>query len=181
MLATSLFFLFGCTKTWPVSPNTISTTNQQNDIDRQTYTSKKDRFSIQFPGGWTFQENVYGSTVMFFSPTDENDKIRENIGIIKEALDKEYTLDEYYDITKWQLTQLIPGFTEVTNETITINDTKAKKLIYKGTQGNTKLKREQVYLIKNSNIYIITYTAAEDTFDSFIQQFDEMITTLEIK
>jgi hypothetical protein len=30
-------------------------------------------------------------------------------------------------------------------------------------------------------VYIITYTATEDTFDQYSKKVDEMITTLEIK
>jgi len=102
---------------------------------------------------------------------------------MKKTLDKEYTLDEYYKITKPELVKIIPGFTEVSNESIKINDIDAQKLIYTGTdtQGKTKLQWEQVYLIKNKAVYIITYTAIEDTFNEYTQMVDEMVATLEIK
>ena len=100
---------------------------------------------------------------------------------MKKNLDKDYTLDEYYTITKPELLKLIPGFTEVSNTPIKVNTMDAQKLIYTGTQGTTKLKWEQVYLIKNKAVYIITYTATEGTFDQYAQKFDEMVATLEIK
>ncbi len=86
---------------------------------------------MQFPGDWTFEENVYGSSVMFFTPLSENDELKENVGIIKQDLDKAYTLDEYYEITRPELVNLIPGFTEISNETISINNMDAQKIIYK--------------------------------------------------
>lgn len=181
-LVVGLLFLFWCTKNWATTPTDVTMSgNQQNEAERQTYENKKDWFSIQFPGNRTFEENVYGSAVMFFTPLTENDQLKENVGIIRQDLDKSYTLAEYYEITKPELINLIPGFSEISNETIKINGMDAQKLIYKGTQGSTNLQWEQIYLIKDKNVYIATYTATEKTFDEFAQKFDEMATTLEIK
>ncbi len=185
-LTAGLVFLFGCAKSWPtVIITTPTTTGQnvtgQNVPERQTYESKTDWFSVQFPGTRTFQENVYGSTVMFFTPLTEGDTLKENVGIMKKVLDKDYTLDEYYALTKPELVKLIPDFTEISNETIKVNDIDAQKLIYKWTQGTTKLQWEQIYLIKNKAVYIVTYTATEATFSQFAQKVDEMAATLEIK
>lgn len=68
---------------------------------------------------------------MFFTPLADGDTLKENVGIMKKALDKEYTLEEYYAITKPELTKLIPDFTELSNESIKVNDIDAQKLIYK--------------------------------------------------
>jgi len=179
-LAAGLLFLFGCAKSWPTTVDTAITTGQ-NVAERQTYESKADGFTIQFPGTRTFEEKVYGSSVMFFTPLTEGDTLKENVGVMKKALDKDYTLAEYYEITKPELVKLIPEFTGISNETIKINDIDAQKLIYKWTQGTTKLQREQIYLIKNKAVYIITYTATEATFNEFAQKIDEMAATLEIK
>ncbi len=175
---TSLLVLFGCTKT--IDTDTTVTPDEQPVAERQTYESKTDNFSIDYPGLREFEENVYGSNVMFFTPLSEGDQLRENIGIIKKELDKEYTLDDYYAITKPELESMITDFVEVSNDLITINNLDAKKLIYQGTQGETKLQREQIYLIKDNYVYIITYTATQDTFGEFTEQIDEMAATLKI-
>lgn len=178
----SLLVLFGCAKT-PSTPGTddLSATTTEEAATAQTYESKTDKFTLQFPATRTFEENVYGSSVMFFTPLAQDDKLRENIGIVKKTLDKEYTLDEYYTLTKPELQNLIPNFVEVSNETIKIKDMNAQKLIYQGTQGEVKLQWAQVYLIKNKVVYIITYTATEDTFNEFIKNVDDMVATLELK
>ncbi len=177
-LFASFLVLFGCGK---ATPSDVTSSETQPTNHFQAYQSQADNFSIQFPGGWTFQENVYGASVMFFSPLAKDDTLRENLGIVKKELDKEYTLTEYYTATQPELQKLIPNFTEVSNETIQINGIDAQKLIYKGTQGDVKLQREQVYLIKNKVVYIITYTATEDTFDEYIKDVDTTIRSLEFK
>ncbi len=180
-----ILFLSGCVKNTSTPSNLPAITwdlaTEQPVIEWQTYTNKADGFTIQYPGDRTFQENVYGSSVMFFTPTLSGDTLKENVGIMKKVLDKDYTLDDYYAITKPELVKLIPGFTEISNEPIKINDLDAQKLIYIGTQGTTKLKWEQVYLIKDKAVYIVSYTATTDTFADYAQKIDEMIATLEIK
>jgi hypothetical protein len=68
---------------------------------------------------------------MFFTPLLSGDTLKENVGVIKKVLDKDYTLDEYYALTKPELIKLIPNFTEITNEAIKVNGMDAQKLIYK--------------------------------------------------
>ncbi|MFA6255927.1 MAG: PsbP-related protein [Candidatus Absconditabacterales bacterium] len=180
--AVGLLFLFGCAKSLPTTIDTaVSTATGQQVDERQTYENKTNGFSLQYPRTRTFQENIYESAVIFFTPLSSGDTIKENVGIMKRALDKSYTLDDYYAITKPELVKLIPGFTEISNEKIQVNAIEAQKLIYKGTQGATKLQWEQIYLIKNKTVYIITYTATEATFNEFAQKVDEMVATLEIK
>lgn len=184
VLVSGLIFLFGCTKNWTAPIDDTSATTWQIDTEAtpelQSYENKKDGFSIQFPGTRSFQEDVYGSSVMFASPTDENDKIKENIGIMKKTLSKTYTLDEYYALNKETLSAQT-GYAEVENTMITVNDLEAKKVIFKSAMNDTKLQFEQIFVIKGGFVYIITYTATEATFDDYIQDLNDMIASLEIK
>lgn len=117
---------------------------------------------------------------MFFTPlASPEDKLQENVSITKETLIKEFTLDEIWQIKKDK--QQSSGFVEVSNENIKINDIDVKKVIYKISQGSIIVKFEEIFFIKNKTIYIITYTATEETFNDFVQKIDEMATTLETK
>ena len=108
VLAVSLLFLFGCTKNG-TTPTEITTlpADQQDVPERQTYENKEYNFTIQVPGARTFQENVFNAVVMFKTPVTEGDTITENVGIAISTLDKEYTIDDYYAITKPQLEERI--------------------------------------------------------------------------
>jgi len=173
----SLLVLFWCTSTKTDTP--LADTQETAEI--QTYENKTNNFSVKYPGTREFQEDVYGSDVMFFTPLKENDKLRENIGIMKKDLDKSYSLDEYYALTKPELENMIPDFVEVSKENITVNGIDAQKLIYQGTQWEFTLKWEQIYLIKDNAVYITTYTATQETFWEFIEEVDAMVSTLEVK
>lgn len=184
LLVSGIIFLAWCVKN-PATPtgNTSTTTWQigsEITPELQSYENKKDGFSIQFPGTRSFQEDVYGSSVMFASPTNESDKIKENIGIMKKTLSKAYTLDEYYALNKEALSGQA-GYTEVENTTITVNGLDAKKVIFKSAMNDTKLQFEQIFIIKDGFVYIITYTATEATFGEYVQDLNDMIASFEIK
>lgn len=127
-LATSLLVMFGCTKNQSITE--VTTTDVQDTLTWQTYEHSSKEFTLQYPDTRTFEENVYGSLIMFFSPLGENDTLKENVGIVKKDIERSYSLDEYYTLIQPDIIKIIPNFTEVSNEIITINGIEAKKVIY---------------------------------------------------
>jgi len=173
LLVSSFFFLW-CNK--PVStPESTTTVWENQEQTTHTYTSKKDKFSVVFPSSWTFEENVYGASVMFFTPLEKNDTLKENLGIIKKPVSTNYTLDEHYAINKKELEGLVPEFVEISKTNTTLWWYDAIQLIYEWKQSNIQLKRMQTYTIYNDTLYIITYTATKNTFDSFIKEVTTLI------
>jgi hypothetical protein len=139
-------------------------------------------FSLEYPGNRTYQEGVYGSLVMFFSPwSGTGDKFKENLGVVSELLPSDMTVDEYYALAKPQLQQIVKDYTELLNENITIDGLTAKKIIYRGTQGTYKLQREQVFFIKNKVAYVLTYTASADTFNDRNTEAEKIIVSFKVK
>jgi len=189
-----LLLLLGCTKnTWiqsdsPIIPKISHTTSgniPENTIEeqvseRQTYENKTDGFSLQFPSTWTFQEQAYGASVVFSSPTSETDKIKENVAITRTPLNKTYTVEEYYIINKERLATQ-NGYNEIENSIIKINNLDAKKIIFTSTFEDKKLQFEEIFIIDNNFLYTITYTATQDTFDKYIKKVDKMVASIKIK
>lgn len=98
------------------------------------------------------------------------------------TLDKEYTINEYFDaMIKPALNERITSFKEISNESIKINDIDAKKILYTSRNNDITIQYMSIYLIKNTTLYTITYTATESTFNEFLQKAEEMAATLEVK
>lgn len=138
-------------------------------------------FSLQYPATRTYQKDVYGAQVMFFSPQPAGDKFRENIGVVEELLPTAMWVNDYYLSIKSQLQSLIKDYMETTNEDITINGVTAKKIIYEGTQSSYKLKWMQVFVIKDKNAYVLNYTATADTFADFEKEATAIINSFILK
>ncbi|MCX6822626.1 MAG: DcrB-related protein [candidate division SR1 bacterium] len=172
----AIVFLAGCgTKTATTTPSTTTTTAST------TQTFDGTGFSIQYPTARTVKENVYGASVMFFSPQLSGDQFRENVGIVTEILPTDMAIADYYTSIKAQLTNMIKDYQELSNEDITIGDVTAKKIVYVGTQSNYKLKWMQVLVIKNKVAYVINYTASAATFDQFSKEADAMVKSFVLK
>lgn len=183
---TGVIFLFGCSQNWTAVIDTTTTTSptttEQTDNERKTYTNTSHWFSLQYPSDWTFQEEVYDSLVMFFSPlTDTKDNLKENLGISTKAMTKNYTLDEIWQVTKESFGQVFSDFVEISNENLQVGGLDAKKIIYKWKQWNTMLQFEVVYILQEQTLYTITYTATEKTFEDFVQTINAILATREIK
>ena len=145
-----------------------------------TYIHKGKWFSFTLPAQRTFQENAFGSLVMFFAPQAEGDKIKENLGITTTELTGDINLTGFFELSKGIAEGRTNNFKIEKEEAITINGDNAMKIIYKGTDGENKLEWQQVVLLKWTTAYEFTYTATEDTFDNLIDEVDTIINTFTI-
>lgn len=62
-------------------------------------------------------------------------------------------------------------------EDIILANRQGIKVVYEGNDGK---KRMEVWMIKNKNIYIITYTAEEDKYNKFLEKAEKIISSFEI-
>lgn len=154
-----------------------ATTGEVND-GFTLYTNADHGFSIQYPNTWEYQENAFGSHVMFFSPQPKGDAFRENVGVITEVLSGDIDVDTYYAAAKEHLASFISDFNETMNKNFKLGEFNAKKVQYIGTQWTYTLKWQQVFFIKDHVAYVITYTAMKDTFDDYLADVDAMIHTI---
>jgi len=135
---------------------------------------------MTYTNDWKYLEGIYGSLVTFFSPQGSGDLFRENLGVSVEKLPSSLTIQQYYDTTKTQLGKLIKDFKELSTEDVVVAGLPAKKIVYEGSQQSYKLKWEQVFLIKDKNVYLFTYTATAESFPSYLAQVDEMIKSVKL-
>lgn len=136
---------------------------------------------MRYPNNRTYQENIYGSRVLFFSPQATGDKLRENIGVVMQTLPAEMSVEDYYKlVVKPQAEKIITDYKEISQEDVNINGWLGKKIIYQGTQSNYTLKWQQVLVIKEKMVYLLTYTAADDTFKQYSKVADELMNSFTI-
>lgn len=150
-----------------------------NDI-AYTYTNKEKGFTLTLPNERTFQENVFGSLVMFFAPESTGDTVKENLGVLTETLSGTIDLNAYVELTKGNVESVINEYSFVSQDGITIGDTPAIKLIYKGSQSAQNLQWQQVMFLKDNTVYIFTYTATQDTFKDFSEAVNSIITSFSL-
>lgn len=134
------------------------------------FEDKTNGTSIQYPEDWTVQENIGGALVAFLSPTESgNDKFQENLNIVVQDLGgEEVTLEQYAEVTKQSLSQVITDLEIVSAEMASGDDGQdVYTMEYTGKQGEFELDWKQAFTIAGGKAYVLTYTAELANIDAF--------------
>ena len=126
-------------------------------------------YFIAYPEDWerTYAPNVL---VVFIDPTYENVSINFNIG--SEPITVLITAVEYVEATVPLLEEMLQNFKHISTEDLLINGVPAAQAIFSWTIAEIDVKVQQVYLIKDYNVFVITFTSLAETFDDYTDMFD---------
>jgi serine/threonine protein kinase len=138
---------------------------------------------IKYPQSWERRDidnPITGEVVAFVSAKQtEADKFQEKLTISVE--DFSGTLQDFSDTSTKDITKhLINADIQKPRET-TLANKSAYQLTYTGKDGENNLKSMQLFTLKGDKAYIVTYTAAIDNYNDFIQTAETMIKSFEIQ
>ena len=150
-----------------------------NALSGLGYQNSQYGFGLNPPDGWTIDENDQLEVVRFYGPTIDGTTI--NIGISEpsymaagESLESVViTILDYYHT-------YFTNFTEISNNSRTVNGMNAHDLVYTFTQGIYELKQMQIGIEKNKKTFVITFTASIESYDDYIALFEESISSFTI-
>ena len=145
-----------------------------------TYENTAEGVRIKYPQEWEKMEGYMDTVVLFRSPPESgSDMFQENFNIVAGVTDP-VDLDEFTDANIDEIENSFPGVTVLEKGTATVAGTSAQKVLFGLTQGEYNLRLMQLYMIKDSKAYVLTYTAEEDAYDDFLGIAQIMINTFEI-
>ena len=148
-----------------------------------TYGNSNLGITIKYPQTWERRDidnPITGEVVAFVSAKQtEADKFQEKLTISVE--DFSGTLEDFSDTSTNDITKhLVKAEIQKPRET-TLANKSAYQLIYTGKDGENNLKSMQLFTLKGDKAYIVTYTAAIDNYNDFIQTAETMIKSFEIQ
>lgn len=146
------------------------------------FVSPENAFSINFPKEWNIQKDFMGTVVAATSPlTGPEDKIRENINII--VSDSQGTSDTkaYADASFEGSKPLLTDYQLFERGNTRHGDIHSEWAIFSHRLGEIQLKTMTHILLKNGKSYIITCSAAPESFDSYRPQFEEIVKTFKFE
>jgi serine/threonine-protein kinase len=145
-----------------------------------TYTNTTEGLRIMYPPDWEKMEAYMNTVVLFRSPPeDDSDIFQENLNIVTgetEPMD----IGDFTDANIDEIEQSFPGVEILERGSATLAGNPAKKVLFGLVQGQYDLRLLQLYTIKGSTAYVITYTAEKDTYDEYLETAQTMINTFEI-
>jgi hypothetical protein len=170
MLVLTTIGLSGC------SEDKASTNNPLSGLD---YQNSQHGFGLNYPDGWTVDENDQFGPVRFIGPII--DSMTVNYGVSDPAT---MEAGESLESLVIYLVEFYPtyftNFVEISNNSRTINGMNAYDLIYTATQGEFDIKQMQVFIEKNSKTFTISFTASINSYDDYITLFEESMSSFTI-
>jgi serine/threonine-protein kinase len=148
------------------------------------YENSNYSIKIKYPVKWQQQRKeiyVAGVTevVTFISPKQsDTDKFQEKVNIDIEEFSG--TLADSKKLFIDEIKNTLPDAQIINTSSTTLAFKPANQIIYTGQDGESHLKNLQVWTLKGNKAYVITYTAAIDDYDKFINTANEMINSFEI-
>lgn len=183
LLSCGVVILSSCWKTVLVdTPSDIDTNINNNitnnNINDTTITYTNNFFSVQYPKDWHMEEGSYTILVRFLTEQKEDDTYREEIIIDSYSIGDTSFNTATTDAVKI-LKDTITDFKEINSKNIKINGEKAFKITFKWKHGIRHKQFQQVYLLKDKKMYVITYTALENSFEEFAEEMYKLTESFE--
>ncbi|KJH73647.1 hypothetical protein UH38_00110 [Aliterella atlantica CENA595] len=156
---------------------------KESAINFAEYENRAYGITIQYPQTWDKQEIssiVTNEIVEFISPLeDSSDKFQEKLIITVENLSSPLSLDEYTKLSKQQISQ--QKDVKFISETIsTLARRRAYSVVYTVVDDGDKLKRMEIWTLKNFKVYSIIYEAEADKYDRYLNTAEKTIKSLQL-
>lgn len=157
-------------------------------IDGSVFEHATADFKLAYPVDWASQADITPEIVAFFlSPQEnENDAFGENVIVRYVSATSTMELQQFTDVMLEQERARFPtgSFTLLSREPASLSGLPAERLIYKvakAVNDETDGKAISLITVKGNRGYAVTYGAAENAYDKFIDGANIIFNSLEIK
>ena len=119
-----------------------------------------------------------GMTSAYFDGRDPS-----NVSITAFELDDTSinSVDAYWELNEADLRLILPDMEYVDTADCTLGGSPAKQYIYTASMSGTEYKFMQVVTIRSNEVYILTYTATAEKYDSHIEDVISMVDYFKFK
>jgi hypothetical protein len=148
--------------------NTPANNNTTTSSELTKYADPNGRFTIGYPGNWTFNSSPESAVIKITSPSEKDgDDFRQSVNLQIEAYSS--TVDDYVNASMPELKRLMKNFREVSSMYLNRNGSRSFEIVYKGKYGDntSEYQVKQLYVVTNSKAYILTYVSKADERDAF--------------
>lgn len=134
-------------------------------------------YHFYVPSSWTPDIST-GMTSAYYSGRDPS-----NVSITAFELDDVSinSVDAYWELNEADLKLVLPNLEYVDISDTTLGGANAKQYTYTSSMSDTDYKFMQVVAIRSNEVYIFTYTATSENYDSHIEDVISMIDYFEFK
>lgn len=168
--------------------NNIPAINQETPEETgNVYEHATADFRLTYPGNWTGQGNVTPEIAAFFQSPKENesDTFGENVIVRYVSATSTMTLRQFSDVMLAQEEKRFPqgAFSIISRDSATLSGLPAERIVYRAIKAVNKKadgKALSMIMIKGQQGYVVTYSAAESSFDKFLNDANMIFNSFEV-
>lgn len=141
-----------------------------------TASDEKADFYFYVPDEWTVDYSTAAAGA-YYSASDPS-----SVSVM--AWELEYTdttVDDWWALNQEDINLVFRNVAIESEENMTIDELYAKKYVYTASLGEYDYKIMQAACIKNTTVYLFTYTSIADNYDAHLEDVDQMLEFLIIK
>lgn len=157
--------------------------NYSKQYRMRTYKDPQGFFRLKYPADWGLMENVNGAAVVLYTPLENDlDFFQENINVAIQQVGPDRNIKEYAQVAIDQLTAVFEtNVVMIESQPIYLNDLPAHQIIFLGKGPQATLKYKIIIALKGQTAILLTYTAIESTYDTYIGKVDRVFRSFKEK
>ena len=150
-------------------------------IPGKLFTDKQFGIEIKYPQDWKAEKQEYspltGGTIAKIFPNTSSLNLEVGLFIRIEDIQKSQTLSEYNQAAIEQIKKSVRNVQILEQQPIKIDNREGYQIVYTGQEqiGNFSFKVMEVWTIRDSKVYILTYRAEEKLYDTFLNDVEQTI------
>lgn len=136
---------------------------------------QSNKFALEIPDDWQDR------SIVSFSAAVAPNEFAPNVVVTREIIDAETSIEEYthqqFDITQSE----VQGLKIIDRRQTSIGGRAAVQIIQKISAHGLTLQQLQTFILGEEEIYIITCTATESSFEQFLPRFQKIAQTFQLR
>ena len=130
------------------------------------------------PEGWVTNNKADFSAAYYSSADSSNVSLQY---LILDSFEMDKTVEEYFTECEERYKKVFESYELLATEDITMDGVAAKKYTYTVVSGGVTYKQMQAIVEKGSTMYVLTYTALPENFDSHLGDVEKMIEHFDVR
>ncbi len=136
----------------------------------QTASGEAADYAFFVPDDWTVDMQT-GATSAYCSAEDPS-----SISVMSwELPNTDTTLDEWWTMNLEDISRVFQNVEVAEPETLTLGGAHAQKYVYTADLGEFSYKIMQTAAIKGGSVYLVTYTALTETYETHVEKVNQML------
>ena len=130
------------------------------------------------PENW-ITNNKADFSAAYYSSTDSSNVSLQYL--ILDSFEMDKTVEEYFAECEERYKKVFASYTLLSTEDITMDGVAAKKYTYTIVSGGVEYKQMQAIVERGSTMYVLTYTALPENFESHLGDVEKMIEHFDVR